>query len=76
MPGLVTTLALAALGVAAALFGVVMGWLLAAFMLWAAYGIARRMRRRGPVLTIDASGVHDHRIPAGASGRARASGPG
>ena len=48
---------------AAALFGVVMGWLLAAFMAWAALGIVRRLLRRAPVLTIDGRGVTDHRIP-------------
>jgi hypothetical protein len=41
-----------------------MGWVLAAFMGWAAFGIARRMLRRSPALTIDTAGVHDHRIPA------------
>jgi hypothetical protein len=51
------------LGVAAALFGVVMGWLLAAFMAWVALGIVRRLLRRDPVLTIDERGVTDHRIP-------------
>jgi hypothetical protein len=50
--------------VAAALLGVVMGWLLAAFMAWTAFGIVRRLLRRAPVLTIDAGGVTDHRIPA------------
>jgi hypothetical protein len=49
--------------VAAALFGVVMGWVLAAFMAWVALGTVRRLLRRAPVLTIDARGVTDHRIP-------------
>jgi hypothetical protein len=63
-PGLVLALALLAVGVAAALAGVAMGWVLAAFMLWSALGLARRLLRAEPVLTIDERGVRDHRIPA------------
>ena len=51
------------LGILAGVFGVVMGWALAALMAWSGAGVVRRLRRRGPVLTIDAAGVHDHRIP-------------
>jgi len=61
---LTTTGALAAVGAASALAGVAMGWVLAAFMLWSAAGLLRRVRRRDPVLTIDAHGVRDHRLPA------------
>jgi hypothetical protein len=63
-PGLLLALALLAAGVASALAGVLMGWVLAAFMLWSGAGLVRRLLRRGPVLTIDAEGVHDHRLPA------------
>jgi len=52
-----------AFGVSAALTGVWMGWVLAAFMTWTAATLLRRMRRTGPVLTVDARGVHDHRVP-------------
>jgi hypothetical protein len=62
-PGLALATALLAVGVAAALAGVAMGWVLGAFMLWSAAGLARRLLRGDPVLTIDDDGVHDHRIP-------------
>jgi len=62
-PALGGTVLLLAIGLAAALAGVAMGWVLAAFMLWSAAGLARRMRRRDPVLTIDAAGVRDARLP-------------
>jgi hypothetical protein len=63
LPHLLVALAFLALGLATAVAGVTMGWVLAAFMLWSAVGLARRMRRADPVLTVDADGVHDHRIP-------------
>jgi hypothetical protein len=59
----VTASLLAVLGILAGVFGVVMGWVLAAFMAWSAAGVLRRLLRRDPVLTVDATGVHDHRIP-------------
>ena len=62
-PALVASVALLAVGVAAALAGVGMGWVLAAFMVWTTVGLARRMRRSEPVLTIDDTGVRDHRVP-------------
>jgi hypothetical protein len=40
-----------------------MGWVLAAFMAWVAFGVVRRLVRREPVLTVDERGVTDHRIP-------------
>jgi hypothetical protein len=64
VPGLVAAVAFAAIGVGAALAGLAMGWVLAAFMVWTVANLVRRMRRRAPVLTLDAAGIHDHRIPA------------
>ena len=63
VPGLGASTALAALGVATALAGVTMGWILAVFMFWSVGNALTKMRRRDPVLTLDASGATDHRIP-------------
>jgi hypothetical protein len=63
VPGLSASLVLAAAGVVTALSGVVMGWILAAFMLWSTANAITKMRRREPVLTLDEAGVRDHRVP-------------
>jgi hypothetical protein len=65
LPGLAASLAFAAIGVlTAVLAGQIMGWILAAFMLWSAGTALTKIQRRDPVLTVDDSGVHDHRVPA------------
>lgn len=63
VPGLLASAVLAALGLVTALAGVAMGWILAAFMLWSVANALTKMRRRDPVLTLDGSGVTDHRVP-------------
>ena len=63
VPGLGASAALAALGVATALAGVAMGWILAVFMFWSVGNALTKMRRSEPVLTLDRGGVTDHRIP-------------
>ena len=56
VPGLVASTALAAPGVVTALAGVSMGWILAAFMLWSVANTLTKLRRRDPVVTLDAPG--------------------
>ena len=63
VPGLIASVALAAAGVLTALVGVIMGWILAAFMLWSVANALTRLGRRDPVLTLDATGLTDHRVP-------------
>jgi hypothetical protein len=63
LPGLLLAVVLTAAGVLTALAGVVMGWILAAFMLWSAANAISKMRRRDPVITVDETGVTDHRLP-------------
>lgn len=63
VPGIAISVLLFAAGVVAAFAGVWMGWILAAFMLWTIANQLRRYHRPDPVLTIDATGATDHRVP-------------
>jgi hypothetical protein len=63
LPGLLLALLLAVAGLVTALLGVIMGWILAAFMLWSAANAIRKMSGPDPVITVDETGVTDHRLP-------------